>query len=52
VLRRGGYDGYVIAEWGGNAWAELDDIDAFAVAGRHHQLLLDLVAGPAAEVPA
>jgi sugar phosphate isomerase/epimerase len=52
VLRQGGYDGFVIAEWGGNAWAELDDVDAFAVVRRHHQLCLDLVSRPAAEVPA
>jgi hypothetical protein len=52
VLRQGGYDGFVIAEWGGNAWAELDEVDAFAVVRRHHQLCLDLVSRPAAEVPA
>lgn len=52
VLRIGGYDGFVIAEWGGNAWAELDDVDSFATVRRHHDLCLDFVSRPAAEVPA
>jgi hypothetical protein len=52
VLRDGGYDGFVIAEWGGNAWAELDDVDAFDLVRRHHDFCLDLVSTPAAEVPA
>jgi sugar phosphate isomerase/epimerase len=52
VLRAGGYDGVVIAEWGGNAWAELDDVDPFELVHRHHDLCLDLVSRPAAEVPA
>lgn len=51
VLRDGGYDGFVVVEWGGNAWAELDDVDSFAIVRRHHDLCLDLVSRPAAEVP-
>jgi hypothetical protein len=52
VLRDGGYEGFVIAEWGGNAWAELDDVDAFDLVRRHHDFCLDLVSAPATEVPA
>jgi hypothetical protein len=51
VLRDGGYTGVVASEWGGNAWAEADDVDAFELTGRHLGLLRSLIENPAA-VPA
>jgi hypothetical protein len=50
VLRVGGYDGYVASEWGGSAWADLEDVDAFELVRRHHARCRHLVASPA--VPA
>jgi len=52
VLREGGYDGFVACEWGGNAWADTDDVDAFDVVRRHHELCHDLMSTSAAELPA
>jgi hypothetical protein len=52
VLRDGGYTGVVASEWGGNAWAEAEDVDAFELVGRHHQLCRSLISTPAVEVPA
>jgi len=51
VLRDGGYSGVVCSEWGGNAWVEAEDVDAFELTRRHLALLRDLVHKPAA-VPA
>jgi hypothetical protein len=52
VLRRGGYEGVVASEWGGNAWLDVDDVDAFEVVRRQHELYRDLISKPAVEVPA
>jgi sugar phosphate isomerase/epimerase len=52
VLRAGGYDGFVASEWGGNAWAEADEVDAFELVRRHHELCRDLISNPAMQVPA
>jgi hypothetical protein len=52
VLRAGGYDGFLACEWGGNAWLEADDVDAFEIVRRHHERCRRLVASPAVEVPA
>src|SRR5205823_8402801 len=35
VLQAGGYAGVLAAEWGGNAWAEAEDVDAFELVRRH-----------------
>jgi len=50
VLRDAGYDGFVSAEWGGNAWVEADDVDSFALVGRHREHCLDLISKPAVEL--
>jgi hypothetical protein len=52
VLRAGGYVGFVASEWGGNAWAEADEVDAFELVRRHHELCRDLISNPAMQVPA
>jgi len=52
VLHAGGYDGFLAGEWGGNAWADADEVDAFECVRRHHELCRDLVSKTAAEVPA
>jgi hypothetical protein len=36
VLSEGGYDGVVASEWGGSAWVDADEVDAFELVGRHH----------------
>lgn len=43
VLREGGYEGFVSSEWGGSAWLDADEVDAFEVAARHHALLRRLL---------
>ena len=35
MLASGGYTGFVCGEWGGNAWVDVDEVDAFGVAVRH-----------------
>jgi hypothetical protein len=50
VLRAGGYDGVVASEWGGNAWLDVEDVDAFELVRRHHALCRDLVSKPAVPV--
>jgi hypothetical protein len=47
MLRDGGYTGVVCSEWGGSAWLEPADVDAFALSRHHHTLLETLVAQPA-----
>jgi sugar phosphate isomerase/epimerase len=39
VLDEGGYDGFVSSEWGGSAWLDADEIDAFELVARHRALL-------------
>jgi hypothetical protein len=51
VLRDGGYEGFVSSEWGGSAWADADDVDAFDLVRRHHELCRALISTPV-EVPA
>jgi hypothetical protein len=49
VLAEGGYDGVVASEWGGSAWKDTDEVDAFEVVGRRHALcrrLLDEIGRP------
>jgi hypothetical protein len=43
MLRDGGFTGVVCSEWGGNAWQEGDDVDAFELSRRHHTLLETLI---------
>jgi sugar phosphate isomerase/epimerase len=43
VLRDGGYSGFVSSEWGGGAWQEADDVDAFELVRRHHELCRRLI---------
>jgi hypothetical protein len=52
VLRAGGYDGFLSSEWGGNAWVDADDVDAFALVRRHQELCRDLISEPAVELRA
>lgn len=51
VLDEGGYAGFVTSEWGGNAWTEAHDVDAFALVRQHHRRLVRLI-GKAASAPA
>jgi hypothetical protein len=39
VLRDGGYDGFLSSEWGGSAWRDADEVDAFELVRRHHDLI-------------
>jgi Xylose isomerase-like TIM barrel len=39
VLRDGGYDGFLASEWGGSAWRDADEVDAFELVRRHHDLI-------------
>jgi hypothetical protein len=39
VLRDGGYDGFLSSEWGGSAWRDADEVDAFELVSRHHDLI-------------
>jgi sugar phosphate isomerase/epimerase len=39
VLRDGGYDGFLSSEWGGSAWRDADEVDAFELVRRHHELI-------------
>ena len=52
VLREVGYDGTVASEWGGNAWAECDEVDAFELVRRHLARCRALISEPAVEVRA
>lgn len=52
VLRRAGFEGVVATEWGGNAWSDATDIDAFSVVARHSAFCRAHVSEPALEVPA
>ena len=47
VLRGGGFEGVIASEWGGSAWVDVDDVDAFALVQRHHELLGRLIRAPA-----
>jgi hypothetical protein len=47
VLRDGGFDGVIASEWGGSAWVDVDDVDAFELVRRHQVLLAGLLAAPA-----
>jgi hypothetical protein len=51
MLLAGGYTGVLASEWGGNAWADVEDIDAFELVRRHHALCRALISKPA-PVPA
>ena len=51
VLREGGYDGFVCSEWGGNAWADADDVDAFELVRRHQAHVHDLIPSQPVGVP-
>jgi hypothetical protein len=52
VLRDGGYEGVIASEWGGSAWVDADDVDAFELVRRHHERCRALVCRPALELPA
>ncbi|MDW8339709.1 MAG: TIM barrel protein [Thermoleophilia bacterium] len=43
VLRHGEYGGFVCSEWGGNAWLDADEVDAFALTAQHLGHLLRLI---------
>ena len=40
-----GFDGFVSSEWGGSAWVETDDVDAFELVRRHNVLCHGFVEG-------
>lgn len=46
VLRDGGYEGFVCSEWGGSAWVDADDVDAFDLVRRHRDLCKALAEAP------
>jgi hypothetical protein len=52
VLERGGFEGVVATEWGGNAWLDADNTDAFSVVSRHSAFCRAQISEPALEVPA
>jgi hypothetical protein len=52
VLRTGGYEGFVASEWGGNAWADAAESDAFELVRRHRSRVSDLISTSAVEVTA
>ena len=52
VLGRGGFDGVVATEWGGNAWLDVSNTDAFGVVSRHSAFCRAHISEPALEVPA
>jgi xylose isomerase-like TIM barrel protein len=39
VLRAGRYTGVLAAEWGGSAWADVQEVDAFELVRRHRALI-------------
>lgn len=43
VLDGGGYAGFVTGEWGGSAWTEADEVDAFALVAQHQRHLARLI---------
>jgi hypothetical protein len=45
VLGNGGFEGFVCSEWGGSAWVEAEDVDAFEVVRRHRGLCAGLAEG-------
>jgi hypothetical protein len=51
VLRDGGFDGFVCSEWGGNAWLDATDVDAFDLVRRHHAHIDDLILSQPVGVP-
>jgi Xylose isomerase-like TIM barrel len=52
VLRSGGFGGFVVSEWGGNAWTDVDDVDAFETVLDHHKLLRAVLQEPVVGLPA
>ena len=50
VLAEGGYGGVVASEWGGSAWVDADEADAFELVGRHHARCGRLLADAEASV--
>jgi hypothetical protein len=51
VLAEGGFHGVVACEWGGNAWLDAEDADAFELVRRHHARCRALVSGAAVPAP-
>ena len=52
VLGVGGFDGVVATEWGGSAWLEADDVDAFEVVSRHSSYCKSVISNGVPEVSA
>jgi hypothetical protein len=52
VLSRGGFEGVVATEWGGNAWLDAPNTDAFSLVQRHGAFCRAQLFEPALEVPA
>jgi hypothetical protein len=52
VLERGGFEGVVATEWGGNAWLDAGNTDAFSLVSRHGAFCRARISKPALKVPA
>jgi hypothetical protein len=52
LLSDGGFDGVVATEWGGNAWQEADEVDAFEVSSRHSSYCKSVISNGVPEVSA
>jgi Xylose isomerase-like TIM barrel len=52
LLDEGGFDGIVATEWGGNAWRDADDVDAFDVVSRHGSYCKSVISNGVPEVSA
>jgi hypothetical protein len=50
VLAEGGYRGVVASEWGGSAWVDADEVDAFEIVRRHQESCGRLLADAEASV--
>lgn len=52
VLGEEGFDGVVATEWGGNAWFDVGDVDAFDVVARHRSYCHTVISNGVPEVSA
>ena len=50
VLGEGGFDGVVAVEWGGSAWLDADEVDAFDLVARHGSFCKAVISNGVPEV--
>ena len=50
VLGEGGFDGVVAVEWGGSAWLDADEVDAFDLVARHGSFCRAVISNGVPEV--